>query len=221
VIDTAVRGIAMSWMVGPEVLEMGYGDGLWSGGIIEHYDHSSVVDMAKELLNAAKELHGDSLRVHHSMFETFEPPHRYDTVLASYVLEHVEDPVAVLERIKNWLTDEGRLIVAVPNANSLHRRLAVKMGLQERTTDLGPTDFEGGHRRVYTLSGILQDVARAGFTVPRTRGCFLKPLPQRRLADLPGEVLDGLIAMGNEIPIDWASEVILECRPLSAGHSQR
>jgi len=46
-----------------------------------------------------------------------------------HVLEHVDDPVAVLRLVKSWLKPGGRVLAAVPNARSIHRQAAVIMGL--------------------------------------------------------------------------------------------
>ena len=36
--------------------------------------------------------------------------------MLGHVLEHVEDPVAILQRVKMWLNANGRVFAAVPNA---------------------------------------------------------------------------------------------------------
>jgi hypothetical protein len=40
---------------------------------------------------------------------------RYDTVMAADVLEHLRDPLACLRRVRSLLTDDGQLVVSVPN----------------------------------------------------------------------------------------------------------
>ncbi len=47
----------------------------------------------------------------------------FDVVTAFHVLEHVPDPVAVLQRMLDWLDPGGLLIVEVPNAGGLGARL--------------------------------------------------------------------------------------------------
>lgn len=42
----------------------------------------------------------------------------FDVVRMWHVLEHVPDPVAALRDLKRLLTDDGRLVVGVPNARS-------------------------------------------------------------------------------------------------------
>ena len=196
---------------GPRVLEMGYGDGLWTSHIINSLGSSSVLDKSSRLLEQAILKHGDRISTHNFSFEDFIPNSLYDTVLATYVLEHVKDPVRVLKAIKSWIASDGRLIISVPNANSYHRQLAVHMGLQKRTTDLGPSDIAGGHRRVYTKQTLQRDVVEAGFQVSEQLGFIFKPLPQGMIADLPDDVLAGMISLGREIPMEHTSEIAFVC----------
>lgn len=54
--------------------------------------------------------------------ETFELEdwnERFDIVVASYVLEHLRDPIAALNKLSGWLKPEGRLLLAIPNTRSV------------------------------------------------------------------------------------------------------
>jgi 2-polyprenyl-3-methyl-5-hydroxy-6-metoxy-1,4-benzoquinol methylase len=53
---------------------------------------------------------------------------QFDAVFAIHVLEHLDDPVAVLKRCREWLAPEGRLFLAVPNAYAASRQIACGMG---------------------------------------------------------------------------------------------
>ena len=116
---------------GPKVIEMGFGDAAWTGKIIERFGKSFIVDASKRLLEKAKAQYGDNVETHFSYFEEFRPSYTFDSVLCSYVLEHVVDPPAVLKCCRTWLNPGGLLVIIVPNATSLHRRLGVAMGIQK------------------------------------------------------------------------------------------
>ncbi len=46
----------------------------------------------------------------------------------THVLEHLDDPVKVLKRVKDeWLSDNGKFFLVCPNANAPSRQIAVKM----------------------------------------------------------------------------------------------
>ncbi len=42
-------------------------------------------------------------------------PRSFDVITAYHVLEHLREPVAALRRIREWLADDGRLFLEVPN----------------------------------------------------------------------------------------------------------
>ncbi|MDP3092479.1 MAG: methyltransferase domain-containing protein [Nitrospira sp.] len=46
------------------------------------------------------------------------PPDTFDVITMWHVLEHLEDPRAVLGRVRSWLKPDGALIVEVPNAEA-------------------------------------------------------------------------------------------------------
>lgn len=50
--------------------------------------------------------------------ELDQAPHGFPGTILWHVLEHVEDPVAFLTKIRSRLTSEGLLVVAAPNAAS-------------------------------------------------------------------------------------------------------
>ncbi len=50
------------------------------------------------------------------------PPQEWDVIRMSQVLEHVPDPVALLTRLRGILAPGGRLVIGVPNLDSLARR---------------------------------------------------------------------------------------------------
>jgi SAM-dependent methyltransferase len=46
------------------------------------------------------------------------PAGRFDVVTMYHALEHVEDPVAILSRLRSWTVDGGLLVVEVPNVEA-------------------------------------------------------------------------------------------------------
>ena len=46
------------------------------------------------------------------------PPGSFDVITMYHALEHVEDPTAILTRLRSWIADAGVLLVEVPNVES-------------------------------------------------------------------------------------------------------
>jgi 2-polyprenyl-3-methyl-5-hydroxy-6-metoxy-1,4-benzoquinol methylase len=181
------------------VLEMGFGTGVITASLLDAGVDLEVVEGAPSLCATARERH-PGLRVHESMFEAFTPEQPYDAVLALHVVEHVDDPVPLLRHLAGWLRPDGRLIVVVPNAESLHRQLAVRMGLQPTLDTLSARDHLVGHRRVYGLAGLRADLAAAGLGVTAEFGYFLKTVPNGMMLDWPVELLEALNAISDDLP---------------------
>jgi 2-polyprenyl-3-methyl-5-hydroxy-6-metoxy-1,4-benzoquinol methylase len=202
----------LPWITGPEVMEMGSGDDRWTERLIRHFGHSHLVDGSRTLIEAARAKYGARLTAYHSLFEALNPGKQFDTVLSSLVLEHVESPVQVLATASQWLKPHGRLVVIVPNAHSLHRRLAVAMGLARAADELGASDVRLGHRQVFTIARIEADLAKAGLHVSRKAGWFTKLLPQGMMTEFSDVLLEGLMKLGDELPMEYACFLAFDCK---------
>jgi ubiquinone/menaquinone biosynthesis C-methylase UbiE len=201
----------LPWIHGPDVLELGFGDDQWTGKILDRFGRTHVVDASRQLLDVAREKYDPKLVAYHSLFENFCPDKAFDTIVASYVLEHVEDPVHIMTRAAGWLKPEGHLLIIVPHANSLHRQLAVCMGLQPSTDALGQTDRQMGHRRVYTIARMEEDIRQAGLVIVRRQGSLLKPLPQGMLTGFSAAMLEGFMKLGDQMPMEYSSSIAFDC----------
>lgn len=196
---------------GPEVLEMGFGDDEWTSRIIDKIGHSNVIDGSSALLNECNKKYKEKIQTFESLFEYFKPEKTFDTIIASYILEHVDDPVLVLKNTLEWLKPSGKLIAIVPHAGSLHRRLAVAMGLHQNLTDLGDTDRRMGHRRVYTLDTFEADILNAGYTIENKMGFNIKLFPQAMMKNVSDEMFRGLMNLSLQLPIEYSASIGYVC----------
>jgi 2-polyprenyl-3-methyl-5-hydroxy-6-metoxy-1,4-benzoquinol methylase len=188
------------------VLELGYGDGLVTAALAKAGCTLTLVEGAKTLVDRARMKHPE-IECVHSLFEEFHAPQSYDLVLASHVLEHVDDPQAILRLMSSWLNETGRIIAVVPNRNSLHRQLAVVMGLQPALDSLSKRDHLVGHQRVYSLQTLEEDILSAGLSVIDSCGFFLKVLPNSMMLDYSRELLWGLNAISAHLPKDLLANI--------------
>jgi hypothetical protein len=69
------------------------------------------------------------------------------------------------------------LVVLAPNRQSIHRRVALRMGLIGALDELSPRDRLVGHLRVYELTTLEAELATAGLVVEHRFGGSLKPCP--------------------------------------------
>jgi len=203
---------------GTRVLELGVGDQAWTSKLLKRFPDVTTVDGSARLLDVTRQHiqdHSGWTPVH-ALFEEYTPEERFDLVLATYVLEHVDSVEVILGRArKRWLAPGGRIAVAVPHALSLHRRLAVTMGLVDHASDLGETDARMGHRRCLTWQEMEEYLVNAWFEVIEREGLFSKALPNDLLAACTDEQLKGLVELGLELPIEYSAVIyfLAEVKP--------
>lgn len=188
------------------VLELGYGDGIVTAALARHCRRLTLIEGAGSLVRKAAELH-PHVQCVHTLFEEFHPAEPFDVVLASHVLEHVDDPNEILRLIAGWLSPEGVILAIVPNRNSIHRQLAVAMGMQPELDTLSKRDHLVGHQRVYSLDGLVAEVEGAGLQVRETAGFFLKVLPNSMMLDYSRELLWALNSISTSLPKELLANI--------------
>jgi 2-polyprenyl-3-methyl-5-hydroxy-6-metoxy-1,4-benzoquinol methylase len=197
-------------LVGKRCLELGPAEGEMTQFLIHDFQELTVVEGSSELL--AKIPDYNNVKKIHGLFEEFEPEQVFDTIILEHVLEHVEDPVALLARVKRWLAADGKLFVGVPNGNSIHRLAAVKMGMLDNPCQLNPRDHALGHRRIYTPETFRVDIEKSGLTVLEISGVYFKPLANRQIQEnWTEEMIQGFFELGKDFP-EFAAEIYAVCQ---------
>jgi 2-polyprenyl-3-methyl-5-hydroxy-6-metoxy-1,4-benzoquinol methylase len=182
------------------VFELGYGEGTITGPLIDNGFQVEIVEGSAMLCKAARDRFGATVQIHESLFEKFTPPQPYDAALALHILEHVDDPRRVIRLLASWMAPGGRVVAAVPNAQSIHRKLAVMIGLQPTINHLSPRDHMVGHQRVYTLDELVADFVAAGLEVELCFGYFLKVVPNSMMKEWSPDLLKALTLISEELP---------------------
>jgi 2-polyprenyl-3-methyl-5-hydroxy-6-metoxy-1,4-benzoquinol methylase len=197
---------------GKSCLELGCSSGVMSEVLVQYVAELDLVDGSATYLDRAKEkVKGDRVRFFESLFESFQPDRKYDAIVASHVLEHVDNPVAILQRMKGWIVPTGAIFAFVPNANSIHRQLGVAMGLAASVYELSERDHIVGHRRVYDPETLAKDIRAAGLEPGPLRGILVKPFHNALMESLSAAMVDGFLELGRRIP-EQASDIYYECR---------
>ena len=194
---------------GETALELGPAIGQMTKYIVPHFDKIHVVEGAKDLLEQIPKY--NNVIKHLSYFEEFKTDIKFDTIIMGHVLEHIEYPVEILKSVYEWLSDDGVLIVTVPNAKSLHRLAAVEMGLLGSEYELNSRDHELGHYRVYDSQTLLNDAIQAGYNIKASGSIFLKPVSNKQIEDNWDErMIDGFFRLGKKFPHNGA-EIFIVC----------
>jgi SAM-dependent methyltransferase len=211
-----VRSFAPFFRPG-SMLELGSFKGDFTARLTEHFSDLSCVEASDQAMEEARQRLGDKVQYFNSLFETVQLPRRYDNIVMTHVLEHLDAPIAVLGRInREWLAPGGRFFLACPNANAPSRQIAVKMGLIDHNAAVTPAEAEHGHRCTYALDTLERDATRAGLKVIHRSGIFFKALANFQWDRLlktdiiTPAYLEGCYQLGQQYP-DLCSSIYLVC----------
>lgn len=199
------------------LLELGSFKGDFTGRLLPHFDDVTCVEASDVAIAAARKKLGDKVKFVHALFENAALPKRYNNIVLTHVLEHLDDPVMILKRInEEWLAENGRFFLVCPNANAPSRQIAVKMGLITHNSAVTVAEAEHGHRRTYTLDTLERDAVAANLKVVHRSGIFFKALANfqwDRLMQtdiISREYLEGCYKLGQQYP-DLCSSIFLMC----------
>ncbi|CAO4172672.1 Methyltransferase family protein [Methylorubrum aminovorans] len=185
----------------------------WLTGL---YRDLTVVEAAPSLIEAARQRVGDSPRFICSTFETLEMEETFDAIFLINTLEHLDDPVLVLRRIRRWLTPAGRLFLLVPNANAPSRQIAVKMGLITHNSAVTPAEAANGHRNTFSFDTLERATRDAALSTLHRGGLIFKALANYQFdAALAAGIIsdayiEGCYQLGNQYP-ELTASIYLIC----------
>ena len=199
------------------MLELGSFKGDFTRRLLEHFEDVTCVEASGEALEEARSKLGKHVQFVHSTFETANLSRRFDNIVLTHVLEHLDDPVQVLRRVNDeWLAAGGRLFLVCPNANAPSRQIAVKMGLIPHNSAVTLAEADHGHRFTYSLDTLERDAVAGGLRVVYRSGIFFKALANfqwDRLLEtdiVSKEYLEGCYKLGQHYP-DLCSSIFLLC----------
>lgn len=197
-------------------LELGSFKGDFTKRLLPFFKDITCVEASDEAIETARKEFGN-LKFVNALFEEVTLPEKYDNIILTHVLEHLDNPVAVMKRINDeWLSDNGRFFLVCPNANAPSRQIAVKMGLITHNAAITPAEKEHGHQITYSLDTLERDAKAAGLKVVHRSGIFFKALANfqwDRLLNtdiISPEYLEGCYQLGHQYP-DLCSSIFLMC----------
>jgi 2-polyprenyl-3-methyl-5-hydroxy-6-metoxy-1,4-benzoquinol methylase len=211
-----IRSFAPFFRTG-NLLELGSSKGDLTQRLLAHFDDLTCVEASGVAIDEARYKLGDQVQFVHSTFEKVTLPARYDNIVLTHVLEHLDDPVRVLKRVnEEWLAEGGRFFLVCPNANAPSRQIAVKMGLISHNAAVTPAEDAHGHRCTYSLDTLERDAVAAGLRVVYRSGIFFKALANFQWDRLlqtdivSKDYLEGCYKLGHQYP-DLCSSIFLLC----------
>lgn len=199
------------------LLELGSSKGDFTKRFIPIFDDITCVEASADAIDIAKTKLDQPITIINGLFEEIQLPRKYDNIILTHVLEHIDDPVSILTRINNeWLSAHGRLFLVCPNANAPSRQIAVKMGLITHNAAVTEAEAQHGHKITYSLDTLERDAKKAGLKIIHRSGIFFKALANFQWDKLletdiiSEEYLEGCYELGQTYP-DLCSSIMLVC----------
>jgi len=203
---------------GNNVMELGSFKGDFTKHLLPLFENITCVDASDESIQIAKDNLPSYIEFINSTFEDLSINKKYQNILLTHVLEHIDDRIDLLEKIRNnWVTDDGLIFIVCPNANAASRQIAVKMGLINNVHDVTESEKKHGHRVTYSLDTLENDVKKSGLKVVHKGGIFFKSLANFQWDEVINkkivskEYLDGCYILGHHYP-ELCSSIIVVCK---------
>lgn len=169
--------------VGQLTLDVGCGNGVVAKAVAERTGGPVVgIDVSGECVRyATKHNAHPGVEYRQDALEDFNPTAPLGLVTMYEVIEHVDDPQAVLRRVRDWLLPGAHVILSTPNRSSLNRRIKTLPGVRSLYTRLSghsPDRAQVGHVEEYRFDEMTGFVRSAGLELTKARGVvLLLPFP--------------------------------------------
>jgi trans-aconitate methyltransferase len=177
---------------GDRVLELGCATGLMTSLMAEADVTIDAVERVPAYLERARARGLANATFLDADVMTVQPPGPYHHVVAAHIVNELPDPVGFLRRFPELLAPGGLVHTTVTNPASVHRLVAMEMGLIERPDALSERGSALATKEIFDQEGFEALAARAGLLCIHREPVLLKPLTNAQLSELPDAVIDGL-----------------------------
>lgn len=156
ILDSCKGGLARS-RSGATVLDVGVGPGVIARRLMDQRGDLKldILDVSDRCLSyAARVLEGKPVRSSvQTDFRAYLPEEKYDLIIASEVVEHVESPLDALAHLRSCLAYDGTLVVGVPIQLPMTMHLTVFASVEQVYSLAEQAGFLIDEGSIYPLYG--------------------------------------------------------------------
>jgi 2-polyprenyl-3-methyl-5-hydroxy-6-metoxy-1,4-benzoquinol methylase len=185
-----------------------------------------VIEPAAQFFHAARELSvaRKNVNVLHGTVEEYaiSETRLFDMVICSCLLHEIENPKRFMNSLLRFCDDNSIVHINVPNANSLHRLLAVEMGLMLNVKEFTSTQNAMQQHATHDLESLCSSAISHGLFIIDSGSYFIKPFAHAQMAWLRDQgfltdtMLTGLNRLTKHFPGN-GSEIFINARRNKAG----
>ena len=167
---------------GKEILEIGPGERSIGLDMLGE-NIFTIIEPIKEFADAnaalyLKEKPETRISIHSVLVEDYIislPGQLFQYVLMSSNLHEFEDAQGILSILRKNLDDNSKIIIVVPNNESIHRILGVQLGFLDSTSSLTRTELQMQQKRNFSITSLSNLLESCGFRVEKIYTSFIKP----------------------------------------------
>lgn len=199
-----IARIAPHVIPGERVLELGCATGLMTAELAARGARVTAVDRSDAYLERARGRDLPGVRFVAARLE--EPAWEarvggdFNHILACNLIHELPDPLDALARVAALLAADGVVHLSVQNPRSIHRLVAMEMGLIDDVAAISGRGRRYATLRIWDVDQLIELAWNAGLRVVAREGVMLKPLPNDMMAALPEDVLDGFERAARHLP---------------------
>lgn len=130
-----------------------------------------------------------------------------DFVILSSVLHELDEPQKMLSVIRSICSKDTVVHINVPNANSLHRLIAIEAGLIKDVHEQSAQMQKMQRRRTYDRELLREEVEKSGFEILDEGSYFIKPFTHSQMQRcMDAGIIDDKVILGLEKVIKYMPE---------------
>jgi 2-polyprenyl-3-methyl-5-hydroxy-6-metoxy-1,4-benzoquinol methylase len=194
---------------GDRVLELGSATGLMTELLAERGVHVTAVERSPSYLERARARGLADVEFVEASVEEYEPDERFHHVIASHLINELPDPRGLLVRCRSLLAPGGLVHITHINPRSLHRLVALEMGM---ISELGERSARGevlNTQEVFDAERLIAMAREAGLVCAHREGVLVKPLTNEQMAELPEDVVQGFDLIARHFPDNAALNYLI------------
>lgn len=201
------------------VLEVGCFEGSMTKLLLK-YENLDIIEPSIECINNTIETlkkctNEENYTFINTLLQNYETDKKYDLIIISHTLEHIENQIEALKKARQLLSKKGLLYVIVPNGTSISRQIACKLGVVEYPCCVTESERIHGHYITYDLYTLERHIRSANLNISKKGGIVLKIFGNKQYDKafehniVDDKFIDACYELGKTRPLDCASLYVI------------